>query len=369
MIVASHLRKVFNNQKTGMPSLWQSKITDVSRSETWPDFVEDFINLAVYPKPSSNKFECYGWTPALFTEGPNKKGEQGHWRLGALGGEELSLFVADLDNQFTDRVMIDIDALEGFLKSLGLSYLLYTSFTHTEQRHKVRIITPVTRFLTPDEAFKVFTWFNAAFDYQLDGSIYDQADYLYGPPLNSEMRLELHGQPLDVDAYLTLADGLDEEAKNFVPRGSNNHRFEPTPEQIEQAIRMAAINEPSEQDVSIHNAKFFNAHWIDLLHARYLELSRSRSLRGLIAKAWVKSQGTLTKGDLWCLYLQLDALYGGYCVKKYGREACDRDIESAMEAVGSPREPELTDEQVRKEKIEKEIARLKSRAGKTQENV
>jgi len=335
MIAVSYLRNVYFSKKLDRMTLQQSKITESRFSETWPEFVKDFLAPAVYPKSSASKYECYGWTPTLFAHGVNKYGEEGHWRLAAHGGDELSLFIADMDNQFVDRSMIEIEALEAFLRHLGLSFVLYTSFTHKPDRHKVRIVTPVTRYLTPDEAFKIFTWFNAALDYQLDGSIYDQGDFLYGPPLESDVRVELTGKPLDVDHYLSLADGLDEEAKNFVKRGVGNHGVHASPEQVAHALKMASIQEPSRDDVSIDNPAIFPPAWKTLLADLYMGGSRSRTLRGLCAKAWVRAQGSLTKGDLWTLYREMDATLGGYCLRTYGFQACDRDIRSAMEAVGS----------------------------------
>lgn len=335
MIAVSYLRHVRFSEREQAVTLQQSKITETRFNDSWPEFVADFLQTAVYPKPSSNKFECYGWTPTLFEEGLNKYGQNGHWRLAAYGGDELSLFVADLDNHTAGRSMIDIDALEAFLRHLGLSFVLYTSFTHTPEKHKVRVVTPVTRYLTPDEAFRVGLWFNAALDYQLDGAIYDQADYLYGPPLGSDIRTNVTGAALDVDHYLTLTEGLDEEARGSWKRGEGNNGATITPEQYAHAMKMAAMEEPSRDDVSIHNPAIFAPRWLTLLSSLYQGGSRSRTLRGLCAKAWVRSQGSLTKGDLWTLYREMDATLGGYCVRKYGFRECDRDIRSAMEAVGS----------------------------------
>lgn len=360
VIAVSYLRHVRFSERDQAVTLQQSKITETRFNDSWPEFVADFLQTAVYPKPSSNKFECYGWTPTVFAKGLNKYGQEGHWRVAANGGDELSLFVADLDNHTAGRAMIDIDTLEAFFRHLGLSFVLYTSFTHTPEKHKVRIVTPVTRYLTPDEAFRVGLWFNAALDYQLDGAIYDQGDYLYGPPLGSDIRTSVTGAALDVDHYLTLTEGLDEEARGSWKRGEGNNGATITPEQYAHAMKMAAMEEPSRDDVSIHNPAIFPARWRTLLTELYQGGSRSRTLRGLCAKAWVRSQGSLTKGDLWTLYREMDAEIGGYCLRKYGFQACDRDIKSAMEAVGSnltqPRQGE--DQNTR---LQKEMARLAKR--------
>lgn len=361
MIAVTYLQNVRHNKRTGQVELQQSEITDTRFNDSWPEFVTDFLANAVYPKPSSNKFECYGWTPTIFAEGLNKYGQHGHWRRAANGGDELTLFIADMDNQFADREMIDIDTLEAFLRHLGLPFVLYTSFSHKPERHKVRIVTPVSRLLTPDEAFTVFTWFNHALDYQLDGSIYDQGDYLYGPPMESDVRVELSGQPLDVDHYLTLADGLPQAAKDFVPRKDRQDARDATPEEIAHAMALMSVTEASE-GVSIHNPATFNPAWLKLLDDRYCEGSRHQTVLGLLTKAWIKSKRTLTFGDLQTLQNQMDALLGGYLVRQYGRAILNDDIKSVMRVVPAQTiEPEYSTAEQREQQIAKEIARLQRR--------
>ena len=361
MIAASYLRNVYLDEAKGHLTLAQSKITETVFFDSWPEFVADFIQNVTYPAPASHKFESYGWTPTIFAEGLNKYGKHGHWRRAANGGDELTLFIADMDNQFGEREMIDIDTLEAFLRHLGLPFVLYTSFSHKAERHKVRIVTPVSRLLTPDEAFAVFTWFNHALDYQLDGSIYDQGDYLYGPPHGADVRTELSGQPLDVDRYLTLADGLSQAAKDFVPRKDRQEARDPTPEEIAHAKALMAVTDASE-GVSINNPATFNPAWIKLLDDRYCEGSRHQTVLGLLTKAWIKSKRTLTFGDLQTLQNQMDALLGGYLVRQYGRAILNDDIKSVMRVVPAQTiEPEYSTAEQREQQIAKEIARLQRR--------
>jgi len=362
MIAVSYLREVYFSKRLDRTTLHQSKITDWRFNDSWPEFVSDFLQTATYPKPSSSKYECYGWTPTVFSPSTNDRGEEGVWRDSRFVHDHLTLFIADMDNQFADREMIPLEVLEAFLTSLGLSFCLYTSFTHKAERHKVRIIAPVTRPLTPDEAFRVFTWFNHALDYQLDGSVYDPGDHLYGPIQGSDVRVKLDGEALDVDHFLTLADGLDEEAKTFVKRGGGNNGAAMTPEQVAHALKMASNQSTSRDDVSISNPAIFAPAWKGLLDTLYMGGSKSRTLRALCAKAWVRSQGSLTKGDLWTLYREMDACFGGYCVRQYGFQACDRDISSAMQAVGSDIfEPQPTKEEQNNQRLQKEMARLARR--------
>ncbi len=365
-ITISYLRHVFFAKAEGVNKLHQSKITDWRAYETWPEFVEGFLDMAVYPAQPSNKFETYGWTPTLFASSENKKGEWGLWRDGDYAADTLSLFVADMDNQHGDRTMVTIDELEATLKAMGLSYVLYTSFTHKPDHHKVRIVTPVTRDLTPDEAFSVFTVFNYLFGYQLDGSVYDLGDHLFGPPPHSDIRVELGGAALDVDAFLSEAEALPEEAKTFVKRAERHATREATPDEL--ALMEAARNDPGiHQGVSIHNPHVFKPEWLAMLHDRYVGGSRNQSALGLLTKAWLKSGMTLSKGDLTHLQREMDMELGGYLTRTYGRHALERDVEAVMRVVGTQR-PEFSPDQpatdFKTQLLNKELARIARRTRK-----
>src|SRR4051794_12013753 len=53
-------------------------------------------------------------------------------------------------------------------ETLGLKHFLYTSFSHTAAKHKVRIMIPISRPMTYDEAYTAYEFFNWMFDSQLD---------------------------------------------------------------------------------------------------------------------------------------------------------------------------------------------------------
>lgn len=360
-ITVSYLRHMYFHRGKNRMDLHQSKITDWRAYDTWPEFVEGFLDLAVYPTEPSNKYETYGWTPTLFQSSANKHGEWGLWRDGDYVADTLSLFIADLDNQHDDRTMVSIDAMEDTMRHLGLSYMLYTSYTHSPERHKVRIVCPVSRDITPDEAFRIFTWFNYAFDYQLDGSVYDPGDHLYGPPPTSDIRHSISGAPLDVDRFLALAEKLPEEAKTFVTRSEHRAARRATPEEIAQAERLIASLETTE-GVTIRNPKVFRPEWLDLLHQRYRAGSRNQSVLGLLTKAWIKSNRSLTKGDLLTLQREMDAELGGYLARTYGRAAMERDVVSVMQVVPTeiPANPVVYDRHadLKQRMMEKEMSRL-----------
>ncbi len=335
-ITVSYLQSVYTHPESGR-CLHRSKITDFGVYETFAEFVADFLTAATMPRPATNKSDAYGWTPTLFEPcSDDRDATVIAKRQGRFAAPEVTLFVADLDNHHADRTMVTIDAVESVMTKLGLSYLLYTSYSHTPARHKVRIVCPISRDMTPDEAFKVHLWFTAALDRQLDGSIYDPGDFLYGPPIGSDVRQNCDGAALDVDAYLALHDQLAEDDRTWLTRSASGIHRPITPDVEAKAAVMAANTiVTTGVTVTITNPVIFNPAWFELLDRRYQGGSRSRTLRGLIAKVWVRSSGSLTLGDLWSLYRELDAHYHGYCLSTYGRAACERDIKSAMTAVGS----------------------------------
>jgi len=329
-IEVSYLRQTYYCKHRTETVLHQSRITDVEGYEDFASFVHGFLDLATYPRPVTSKMETYGWTPVLFEPSINHHGEDGVWRDGQFANDELTLFVADLDNQNADRTIIDLGDVADTLTDLGLSHLLYTSFTSRPERPKFRIVIPVTRPLTCDEAFTVFEWFNAAFDRQLDGSIYDPGDHLYGPTATSTVVIKTDGQSLDVDRFIAMTAELPEELRTRRRRDAHPvARAEATPEEREAMTRLAATLTRTD-GVSIRNPQVFNPAWLDLMAERYIEQSHSQTAFGLLTKAWMKSGGTLSRGDLEYLYEEIDAEFYGYLSRNYGRHERDRGISSIM---------------------------------------
>lgn len=342
-IEVSYLRSIYYCKRRERTLLHQSRITDVDGYEDFAAFVEGFLQTATYPKPTDSKYECYGWTPTLFAPSVNRHDEEGVWRDGAFANDHLTLFIADLDNQYPERTTIQIADVAEALTELGLSHLLYTSFTSKPERPKFRIVIPVSRPLTCDEAFEVFLWFNAAFDRQLDGTVYDKGDHLYGPPATSTVVQETGLGVIDVDAFLALSRDLPEEDRNAVVRRSYEAQVvhEPTPEEKARAEALRA-NLTATDDVSIQNPRIFNPAWFELLSTNYIENSRSQSAFGLLKKCWLKSEGSLTFGDLLTLYREIDDYHFGYLSRAYGSHERDRGIRSIMRTYVAPRQVTTT---------------------------
>lgn len=329
MILTSYLQNVFYSKAQEKHLLHQSQITSQTDHADWPTFIEGFLADCTYPTPPAHKAETYGWTPTIFNIGPNRDGIEGHWRYAPLAFEYLTLFVADLDNNHETNAKVSIDQVQAYLNESGLNHLLYTSFSHTDTKHKVRIVIPIDQPITTDEAFDIFNVFNADLNHQLDGSIYDPADFIYGPSVLSEVRHTDQLASLNVKAYLDRS-AVQPTSQKLV-RKADNHGHELTCEDLAK-IKLLATSMDRTEEADIFNPNFFNPAWFDLLRSKYMGGSNSRTVRGLLAKAFVKSNRSLTKADLWVMFMQLDQEIGGYCLRTYGRAACDRDILSAMTA-------------------------------------
>lgn len=351
IIACAYLTEVYPDQETGAPKLNQVKVTDqVIHGESFAEFVPDFLARCAYPKPQGSKFETYGFVPTLFEEGwrtAKRAGatpKWGTWRLGELAAEVLTLLVLDCDNQRDDQPYVTIGQIAETLTFLNLSHLLYTSFSHTDAKHKVRIVLPVSRDITYDEAAKLFTWFNHLFGYQLDGSIYSPADYLYGPTFGGDVRHKLDGDAVDVEAFLAEADTIPEEAKAMAPTPKTvRQKLEAfTPEEL-QTIEHQLADDTCKGAVSIDNPAYFHPLWLEEADRLYMDGSHYRTMLGLLGKAWLKSDRTLTRGELAQLQAELDQRMGGYCSRKYGRHALSVMISDTMYFRGSgPSRPTAT---------------------------
>lgn len=350
MIDISYLQNIYRSKDTGERVLHRSHVTGFGFYDDWATFVADFFEQGVMPSTPSGKGDAYGWCATLFEpSGEEKAVNENNERHGNRNRDvlahrrseyahsHLTLWVGDLDNHIPDQELVSIDALEGALKGLGLSYVLYTSFSHKPERHKVRIIMPVSRHLTPDEAFEVFKPFNYALNFQLDASIYGSGDFLYGPPVDSDVRIELGGQSLDVDHWIGVASELPPEVANFVTHASSDHeKRRASPEEIAHSKARFACVDPT-GGVSVQNPRYFNPEWFKLADDLYLNGSHWESMIGLLAKAWLKSGCELSRFDMQTLQDGLDDHWVGYLTRHYPRAELDRAVRDAMKQVGTPR--------------------------------
>lgn len=331
-------------------TLHQAQISYQADYENFSTFAEEFWRYASYGKPQGSKFETFSFSPTLYEESdwrpkskPDAPARFGTWRVGEAAAEVLTVGYFDLDNHHSERSMVTLDEVEAILRELGLSFMLYTSYSHTPKKHKVRIIIPISREATWAEMFDVFARLNKMYDYQLDGSIYDPGDHLYGPTFAGERREWFGGGSLDVDAVLSLA--LSEEDHRYAQRGDERTiraRREWSPEEI-QEYKLKIADESVTVDVTIENPKIFNPKWREDVETLYKGGSHRQTLLGVMSKVWIKSKGGLSLGDMKAVQREVDALWGYYCERIYGRASLDEDLRSAMTLIPSDANPSATD--------------------------
>lgn len=347
-IVVSYLREIIQ-PGDGTPLLWQAKVTDVELYDSFEEFVDHFWRVATYPKEQSGKLETYGFTPTAFNESgwrprskPDAPAQWGTWRAGEHSIGEVSLAYFDLDNHNDDAPMITFDTIEAVLHEMNLSYALYTSYSHLRKdgRHKVRILIPASQWMTYEEAYYVFVAFNHMLHNQLDASIYDDGDHLFGPPHQSRTSQWFDGDALDVAAVLAyVADELPDDAFEAATaqrraRRAKVHRDWSEAEVAEYQRKVADMTVSA--GVSITNPAICRPEWIVDLERLVNGGSHRQTLLLILSRIFAKSGHTLSFGEVIALQRELDARFYGYCERKYGHSSLDDDVRSIMSLRGTP---------------------------------
>ena len=336
----SYLKCVFPTSD-GQRTLHQSKITNWRCYADFAEFAADFVPFSQYPREQSGKYETYSWVPTLFEDSHHrddlfKTGPTSAWRNGEYAAEDITLCYLDLDNQQADKPFVTLAEIHEVLTTLGVSHILYTSFSHKPERHKVRVIMPISRTMTWDEAFLLFVWWNHAFGYQMDGSIYDAGDHLYAPPYRAEIVTHF-GKALDVDAILADVLNLPDEALKYARREEDKDHGPVrvlTPEQWE-ARRIQMHSRVQTREIRLDNTDLIRPEWPTDLDTLYKGGSHRQSLFGTLVRVWLKSGCSLTHGDMTALQHELDDRQFGYCFRTYGGAAMAADLRSVMKKTGT----------------------------------
>lgn len=348
--------------------LHQSKISEMVAYENFAAMASVFVAKTRYPAPQAHKLQTYSFAPVVFNESnyvpktqPDKAPQWGLWRTGATCLDCVTVGYFDLDNQHEDHDHIDLDAVQTILTELGLSYILYTSFSHLKKngRHKVRILVPISRNVDYDTMFLVYVWLNYILSYQLDGSIYDPGDHLYGPTYDGEYREWLGGQALNVDVVLAKIEGLPSDALQFAQRAKTKVKASRTltPEEIEQYKSKVADTSVG-RNVSLDNPAICNPKWLIDADALYKDGSHRQTLMGIMSRIWLKSKGSLSFGDMQSLQYDVDARWGYYCQRTYSRDDLSTDLKSVMALpVSHTTSPVMTRDQA----LAREMSRLSKR--------
>jgi hypothetical protein len=355
--------------------LSQHRITDWRNYETFAEFADDFFAMAAYPSAQISKMETYSFVPTLFDESywtpksqPNAAPIYGHWRTGEHAADDISLMYLDCDNSRDDCDHVTTNKIEAVLKDLDLSHVLYTSFSHTVEKHKVRVLLPISRPVTYEEASRLFIAFNWMFGYQLDASIYDRGDHLYGPPCGGERRIWTLGCALDVDTLMEVVDDLPEEAKEMAKTTRKEPSRKLTPVEREHTA-MLMQNTTVRDDVSIRNAEVFNPAWMADLVNLSNGGSHRMTLLSVLTKVFVKSGHTLNFGELRAIQTQLDwEAWSGYCITNYPASELDRDVRSVLNFRATETSTPTTEREQREFALRREMERWAKRTKATVQN-
>ncbi|MCF4129002.1 hypothetical protein [Methylobacterium sp. SyP6R] len=339
--VVSVLKTIFASKQG--PTLHQAKIDATRSYEDFQGFVRGFQAEMVYPSPQASKVESYGWTPVAFEAGywtsksrPDATPKWGTWRVGSASTGRITLLYGDIDNDGEGEWVTVEDVVEA-LTALGLSHLVYTSYSHLRKeagKHKIRFITPISRPMSYDEARQIALVFHEVFRRQADLSIYDPGDFLYGPPHGGVITAWTEGLSLDVDGALGLYESLDGDTKALIHPTSAAPARPLTPEEAKAALE-ASRDASIRQDISIRNPAVFNPRWFSDLYGLSKGGSHSQTLLSVLTKVYVKTNYSLSFGELRSIQRELDAEWGFYCDSKYGKAKMERDVKSVLRFRGS----------------------------------
>lgn len=359
--VVSLLKTVFNGKQG--PTLHQAKIDKFHEYDDFEAFVRGFVATAVYPTPQASKTESYGWTPVAFEESewrpksrPDATPKRGLWRVGHASTNRLTLHYGDIDNDRSGE-WVSFEEVCSTLRGLGLSYLAYTSYSHLKKQpgqHKVRFVLPVSRVMSYDEARAVAVVFHEVFRRQSDLTIFDPGDFLYGPPHGGEIDSWVEGQSLDVDKALALFGELPDEAQAQIRPKSAEPARPLTPEESRAAYE-AERDKSIRADISIRNEAVFNPGWFNDLYGLSQGGSHRQTLLSLLSKVHVKTSYSLSFGELRSIQRELDAEWGFYCERKYGKTALEDDVKSVLHFRGTQN---ISNRTVRSARLEANLRRF-----------
>jgi hypothetical protein len=168
------------------------------RSYTWTELCSRLTTFRVYPgvgddkKLRSGRVPC--WSPATYPEGKTRAAEH---------VDEVTMLVLDYD----DGTPIEV-ALERW-RDWPLAW--YTSWNHTREKHRFRVVIPLARRIPAQLWLRVWTWAANRSAGKIDPACKDPSRVYFIPAIRSEDWphasgvVDEGGELLDLDA-LTLPD-------------------------------------------------------------------------------------------------------------------------------------------------------------------
>lgn len=303
----------------------------VSMVITLKDFKET-VTLIHGLKPISakhGKFECFGIVPCGFES-------KAHPYLRYVGWEELDrengvyyrkgkdeidrvpFVYIDIDNNRADRKPIALTKITKIIQAkYGWNYAASTTYSHSASKDKFRLLIETDRDATRSEIRRIGIYLNETlFGGQADTSIYDPADFIFGPSHNSKIREYFGGSALKVDDVLREADALIASKPYLLAEAIKMRNVAPAGHGRSRKLTGAVDRDMSvDPECNIHNRDIFNPAWIE---AYALCGSHWKTMRRVMGSVWLKTEGALTYGEMDALLRGLDATKGNYFTNKYG---------------------------------------------------
>lgn len=357
-LIVSNLTHVYTHPQSGLRRLSMAEISDFNQFACFQDLRNHVLNTLRYPKPQQDKFESYGWVPSLFdisdrTFRRRSTGEaflrRGSWRNGQSELDWLTVFYADVDNDTPGMPIISMDEVARNFSAHGLntSFFTYTSFSHTPEKPKFRLVIAIDRLITRTEMLRMFVWINATIlGGQGDASIYDPGDFIFAPPHQTLTSESMDGLPLAVDDILRHEIALrltrpDLWASYFEQRQPKVPRVPRalTAEQAQQ-IELRKADMTCRPEIGIASHDVFNPAWTSLYRDAVVGGSHWETMRSVLAMVWAKNFGDLTRGEMERIFGEIDATDAAYFMLKHGSAKRAELIDWIMSLPVEPNEAE-----------------------------
>jgi hypothetical protein len=340
----SDLTRTYISEKVGSTRL---DMVSVTASHDLPSFeaVRDHVlNSLRYPHRQADNLETFGWVPTLYMPSERTFTSRatgvrftrfGSWRNGTAEADVLSVLYADVDNNDTGRPVVTMQAVATALDGLGCSYFMYTTFSHTTEKPKFRVIIDTDRNLTRQEMLRVVVWLNwNVFGQQADLSVYDPGDFVFAPPHAATVMERLRAMPLSVDFGLAQQARLQEEhpgswtayLKQRQPKADPST---PSPERL-AAIEQRRADKSARPEIGIDNPAAFDPAWASFYPERIVNRSYWETMRSLLGMVWAKAGGSLTYGEMDRILRQIDATADGYFITHHGEQKAEELIDWIM---------------------------------------
>jgi hypothetical protein len=327
--------------------LRQATITDSIELADFDEFKILLKGLA-YPTAQRHKAQTYGWVPTIYdrtnqTFRSRKTGkvytfQDTLWRCAAGEMTPQTLFYGDVDNSDESIPYQSMDDVASRLEMMGLTFLIHTSYSHSASKHKFRLAMPISRYVTREEQARIFVYLNfECFGGQGDPAIYDPGDFVYCPPHEVEFR-EFGGHEIDIDEMLEAEADLRQahpEIWDRIQQRVSATKAARSPQRAmteEQEIKYAALLNDSSirKFVTIKNPDYWSPAWTHDYQRLSVNKSHWETMRSLMGRAWKKSGGTLSGGEMRHLLREVDGVQNGYFEDKYGDDGRDTLIDWVM---------------------------------------